>query len=93
VAAEDFKTLREVGIAIAGINNRLNLMTGMFAVSVLLGAGALGYVANRVNAVAEEVAEMRGQFAGFGHQLDSIKATVEAIRTSQPQLEKRSALH
>ena len=93
MAAEDFKTLREVGIAIEGIKNRLNLMTGVFAVSVLLGAGALGYVANRVNAVAEEVAEMRGQFAAFGHQLDSIKSTVEAIRTDQPRLDKRSALH
>jgi hypothetical protein len=92
MAAEDFKTLREVGIAIEGIKSRLNLMTGVFAVSVLLGAGALGYVANRVNTVAEEVVEMRGQFAGFGDQLASIKAIVEGIRASQPQPEKRSAL-
>ena len=92
MAAEDFKTLREVGIAIEGIKSRLNLMTGVFAVSVLLGAGALGYVANRVNTVAEEVAELRGQFAGFGDQLASIKASVEAIRANQPQPEKRSAI-
>jgi hypothetical protein len=92
MAAEDFKTLREVGIAIEGIKNRLNLMTGVFAITALLGAGVLGYVANRVNAVAEEVAEMRGQFAGFSHELASIKATVEGIRASQPPPEKRSAL-
>jgi hypothetical protein len=92
MAAEDFRTLREVGIAIEGIKSRLNLMTGVFAVSVFLGAGALGYVANRLNTVAEDVAEMRGQFVGFGLQLASIKATVEAIRASQTQPEKRSAL-
>ncbi len=92
MAAEDFRTLREVGIAIDGIRGRLNLMTGVFAVTAILGAGVLGYVANRVNAVAEEVAEMRGQFVGFGQQLASIKATVESIRASEPQPEKRSAL-
>ena len=92
MAAEDFRTLREVGIAIDGIRGRLNLMTGVFAVTAILGAGVLGYVANRVNAVAEEEAEMRGQFAGFAHELASIKATVEAIRASQPPSEKRSAL-
>jgi hypothetical protein len=52
MAAEDFKTRREVGIAIEGIKHRLNLMTGVFAVSVFIGAGALGYVASRVEMVA-----------------------------------------
>jgi hypothetical protein len=92
MAADDFKALREVGIAIEGIKSRLNLMTGVFAVSVLIGAGALGYVANRLNTAAEDVAEMRGQLAGFGDQLASIKATVEGIRAGRPQPEKRSAL-
>jgi hypothetical protein len=91
MAAEDFKTLREVGIAIEGIKSRLNLMTGVFAVSVLICAGALGYMADRLNTVAEGVAEMRGQLAGFGNQLASIKTTVEGIRAGQPQPEKRSA--
>jgi hypothetical protein len=92
MAAEDFKTLREVGIAIAGIKGRLDLMTGVFAVSALIGVGALGYVANRVNTVAEDVAEMKGQLRGFGDQLASIKATIEDIRAGQRQPEKRSAL-
>jgi len=38
-------------------------------------------------------ATIRGQLTGIGDQLASIKSTVEAIRTNQPQLEKRSALH
>ena len=81
MAAEDFKTLREVGIAIEGIKGRLNLMAGVFAVSVLIGVGALGYVANRVNTVAEDVAEMKGQLAGVSQQLASIKAGVEALQS------------
>src|SRR3954466_14364841 len=80
MAAEDFKTLREVGIAIDGIKARLNLMTGVFALSVLIGVGSLGYVANRVNTVAEDVAEMKGQLAGVGQQLASIKAGIEALQ-------------
>ncbi len=92
MAAEGFRTLREVGIAIEGIKHRLNLMTGVFAVSALIGVGALGYVANRVNTLTEDVAEMKGQFRGFGDQLASIKATIEDIRAGQRQPEKRSAL-
>ena len=85
MAVEDFKTLREVGIAIEGIKGRLNLMAGVFAVSVLIGVGALGYVANRVNTVAEGVAEMKGQLAGVGQQLASIKAGVEALQSPRQQ--------
>jgi hypothetical protein len=99
MAAEDFKTRREVGIAIEGIKHRLNLMTGVFALSVFIGAGALGYVAsrvemvaNRVATVAEDLAEMTGQLKGFGDQLASIRATIDEIRANQRQPQKRSAV-
>ena len=72
-------------IAIEGIKGRLNLMAGVFAVSVLIGVGALGYVANRVNTVAEGVAEMKGQLAGVSQQLASIKAGVEALQSPRQQ--------
>ena len=85
MAVEDFKTLREVGIAIEGIKGRLNLMAGVFAVSVLIGVGALGYVSNRVYTVAEGVAEMKGQLAGVSQQLASIKAGVEALQSPRQQ--------
>ena len=91
MAAENFKTLREVGVAIDGIKNRLNLMTSVFAVSVLIGVGALGYlanrlerVANRVETVAEDVAEIKGQLAGVNQQLgrlDGIDKRLDTLTT------------
>jgi hypothetical protein len=76
MAAEDFKTLREVGIAIEGIKHRLNLMTGVFALSVFIGAGALGYVANRVNMVAESIGEIKGRLDGIDKRLDTLTTLV-----------------
>ncbi len=84
MAAEDFKTLREVGMAVEGIKHRLDLMTGVFAVSALIGVGAPGYVANRLNTVAEDVAEMKGQLAGVNQQLgrlDGIEKRLDTLTT------------
>jgi len=85
MAAEDFKTLREVGIAIAGIKDRLNLMTGVFAVSVVIGVGALGDVANRVNTVAEDIGEIKGQLAGIDKRLDTLTTLVSNLQPSKQQ--------
>jgi hypothetical protein len=85
MAAEDFKTLREVGIAIEGIKNRLNLMTGVFTVSVLIGVGALGYSANRVNTVAEDTREIKGELAGIDKRLDTLTTLVSNLQPSKQQ--------
>ena len=85
MAAEDFKTLREVGIAIEGIKHRLNLMTGVFALSVFIGAGALGYVANRVNMVAESIGEIKGRLDGIDKRLDTLTTLVSNLQPSKRQ--------
>jgi hypothetical protein len=85
MVAEDFKTLREVGIAIEGIKHRLNLMTGVFAVSVLIGVGALGYAANRVNTVAEDTHEIKGRLDGIDKRLDTLTTLVSNLQPSKRQ--------
>jgi hypothetical protein len=85
MAAEDFLTLRAVGTAIAGIKGRLDLMTGVFAISAFIGVGALGYVANRVNTVAEDTHEIKGRLDGIDKRLDTLTTLVSNLQPSKQQ--------
>jgi hypothetical protein len=50
--ADDFKTLREVGIAFQGVQRQLGLHTAVFSVAVLLAAGVSAFFYNKLDSVS-----------------------------------------
>lgn len=49
---DDFKTLREVGIAFQGVQRQLGLHTAVFSVAVLLAAGVSAFFYNKLDSVS-----------------------------------------
>ena len=71
--SDDFKTLREVGIAIGGVQKQFSWHTGVFAGSVVVAVAATGFLYNKLDKVADSTARIETRLTNIEMLLSEIR--------------------
>ncbi|MBS7697853.1 MULTISPECIES: hypothetical protein [unclassified Chelatococcus] len=71
--SDDFRTLREVGVAVGGVRQQMALQTKVFAGVVLIALAVSGFFYTKLDRVEDSTARVETR-------LDAIQATLNEIR-------------
>lgn len=72
--ADELKTLREASLALAGVQKQLALMTGVFALTVVVGLGALGFLYVKAGDLGETAARIETRLASIEGLLTDMRS-------------------
>lgn len=79
MTVEEFKTLREVGIAIGGVKSQLSLYAAVFAGVVAVAAGAYGVMFVKVDNLEDATARIETRLSAVETTLQTISAKLDKI--------------
>jgi hypothetical protein len=98
-AGDEITTFREASLAFRGIREQLSIMTRVFATSVVIVIGCLGYLFITTNEIAKAVTRLDERLTGiderFNERLDGIDKRLDALTAAIERLQppqKQSSL-
>jgi hypothetical protein len=92
-AGDEITTFREASLAFRGIREQLSIMTRVFATSVVIVIGCLGYLFITTNEIAKAVTRLDERLTGteerFGERFDAVDKRFDAIDKRFDAIDKR----
>jgi hypothetical protein len=78
-AGDEITTFREASLAFRGIREQLSIMTRVFATSVVIVIGCLGYLFITTNEIAKSVTRLDERLVGVDKRFDAVDKRFDAV--------------
>lgn len=85
--AQEFETVREVGLAIKDIRKDMKLYAGAFGFIALLGVGAIGFLADRAFDAQRALGVIEGQLQGIDNKLTQVDSRLVGLEDRMSRIE------
>lgn len=85
--ADDFKTLREVGIAMGGVRDQLRYQLMVFSGVFVVALAVTGFFYNKLDTLEDRVASFDARFDSIDKRLNDISTKLEAINDRMTKAE------